>query len=104
MGNRLNHAPRKATMMSKAARLANLGELSDHKDIGKTEAQLLDLCARDEIAHERTSGQIQIGYLLTKDESGRNRINLIYSKKKRPLANKKTLRRAAPGALNAVCV
>jgi hypothetical protein len=104
MGNRLSTAARQANSMNKTIRLINLSELSDHKDIGKTEAQLLDLCARDEIAHKRTGGQIQIAYLLTKDKSGRNRINLIYSKKKRSLAITETLRRPASGSVNAVCM
>jgi hypothetical protein len=89
--------------MNKAGRLINLSELSDHKDIGKTEAQLLDLCARDEIAHTRAGGQIQIGYFRTKDESGRYRINLIYTKKKRSLAITNTSRQGTPGSVTAFC-
>ena len=67
--------------MDGSARWANLSELSDHKDLNKSEAQLLDMCARDEIAHKRASGQIQIKYILKKDKAGRKVTHLVYLKK-----------------------
>jgi hypothetical protein len=56
-------------------------EVGALKDIGKTEAELVELCAMDKIVHTRADGKIQIKYLVSKDKNGRLRQRLVYAKK-----------------------
>ena len=71
----------KVTAMADYGHWGGPSEVGALKDIGKSEAELLELCATDKIVHTRADGKIQIKYLVSKDKNGRLRQRLVYAKK-----------------------